>query len=267
MLDSASHQFGSPHPLFRFGAVFLLLCGVAMPVQLSAAEVSVYVEAAAATLPPQPRDALRSINAEGAQLLALRGYLRADTTLTARWSWTRQQIADYERSDNYQQLLAAIADVDRRFKADNPGYSLFANTQVRSLDLQLERWNSNPGVARAAQLMHESVQEELVRRHYPQAPDAQSTQRFVAFLRALPPRAPVPLAVPGLSLHGQLRAVDFQIRQGSQTIAGPVVATVATVWERGGWADKLAHAVDTTRGVFAGPLKSPDEPWHYEYLE
>jgi len=83
----------------------------------------------------------------------------------------------------------------------------------------------------------------------------------------LPPAIPVPLAAPGLSLHGQSRALDFQVRKGTQTIAGPEVASVASVWEKQGWARKLQEAVDPAQGVFVGPLQSPDEPWHYEYVK
>jgi hypothetical protein len=36
------------------------------------------------------------------------------------------------------------------------------------------------------------------------------------------------------------------------------------VWEGQGWARRLAAAMRDTR--FVGPLQSPNEPWHYEYL-
>ncbi len=229
--------------------------------------VSDYVDAAAATLPPQVRDALPAIKGTPAQLLALRGYLRADKTLLDRWSWTTQQIADFEQSAQYRQLLAAIDEVKRRFEASNPGYSLFANTQVRSLDLQLERWNSNASVQRAAGQLYESAQHELGRSVYTDNPDTNASQRFVDYLRAQPPPMPVSLAVPGLSMHGQSRAIDFQIRRGGTTIAGPEISSVETVWKREGWATKLAQAVDVSRGVFSAPPKTSNEPWHYEYVQ
>jgi hypothetical protein len=88
--------------------------------------------------------------------------------------------------------------------------------------------------------------------------------RFANFLRAWRPTpAAAPLAVPGLSLHGRSRAIDFQITQNGRIIAPTEVAKVHSVWERQGWAGKLAAVMRDTR--FIGPLQAPDEPWHYEY--
>ena len=62
-----------------------------------------------------------------------------------------------------------------------------------------------------------------------------------------------------------MQAVDFQVRRGDRTIAGPSTAHVAPIWEGQGWARRLAHAVRTTSNRFTGPLATPNEPWHYEY--
>jgi hypothetical protein len=67
-----------------------------------------------------------------------------------------------------------------------------------------------------------------------------------------------------LSLHGRSRAIDFQIEQDGRIIAPTEVAKVRSVWEGQGWARRLAAAMRDTR--FAGPLQSPNEPWHYEYV-
>ena len=83
------------------------------------------------------------IDGEGRQLLALRSYLRASNSIAARWSWTQKQIETYRQSAEYEALLAEIERIRARFEADNPGYQLYANTDVRSLDLQIERWNGN----------------------------------------------------------------------------------------------------------------------------
>ena len=248
--------------------VILLMALLALPHASGASSdvLAAYATQAAAALPPEARSALRSIEGEPRRLLATRAYLRADKSLLARWSWSARRIAEYERSDEHRALSEAIAQVNARFEARNPGYSLFVNTQVRSLDLQLERWNRNPGVERAAMRIHEVVQDEIRNGNYPATPDAKATQRFVAFLRNLPPMIPVPLAAPGLSLHGQSRALDFQIRKDGRTVAGPEVASVVEIWEKQGWARKLADAVDPSNGVFVGPLESLNEPWHYEYV-
>jgi hypothetical protein len=246
-----------------------LLCAVALtlPVGAIAADATAaYLDAAAEQLPSQAQSALQSINGVSRRLLATRAYLRADKVLVARWSWTAEQIKEYENSAQYQALLDAIAAVNYRFAAQNPGYSVFANTQVRSLDLQIQRWNQNRGVGIAADGIHQAALAEL-RGNYPAVPDNDSTQRFVTFLRNLTSASPVPLAAPGLSLHGQSRVIDFQVRKDGKTVAGPEVASVADVWEKQGWARKLQRAVDPAQGVFAGPLKSPNEPWHYEYVQ
>jgi hypothetical protein len=73
------------------------------------------------------------------------------------------------------------------------------------------------------------------------------------------------LAAPGLSLHGQLRAFDFQIQRGDQTIAGPDSTTIRGVWAAQGWTERLATAVRSASTRLQGPLRTPDEPWHYVY--
>jgi hypothetical protein len=208
--------------------------------------------------------ALQSIQGEPRRLLAIRSYLRADTSLEPRWSWTAQQISEYEQSSQYRALLQAIDAVNARFQSHNPGYSLFANTRVRSLDLQLRRWNENKSVASAARYLFKATRDELAR-GYPSSPDAADTQRFVAFLQSTVLEVPVSLAAPGLSLHGQSRAIDFQVQRGQTIVAGPDAASVGRVWHGQGWARKLAQAVKSEPAVFDGPLRIPDEPWHYEF--
>jgi len=247
--------------------VMLLAVLLVMPLAVSAEDsLSAYVDAAGVRLPAQAQKVLQSIEGEPRRVLAMRAYLRAGESFGKRWSWTAQEIAEYESSRAHRLLLEEIGKVTARFEAQNPGYSLFANTQVRSLDLQLSRWNENRGVAKAAEHVYVAAGDELRRGDYPATPDEKATQRFVEFLRNLPPAMPVPLAAPGLSLHGQSRALDFQVRKDGRTVAGPEVASVPDVWEKQGWARKVHAAVEPAQGVFAGPLQSPNEPWHYEYV-
>jgi hypothetical protein len=128
----------------------------------------------------------------------------------------------------------------------------------------LQRWNSNASVGVIADRLQDAAERELTGQSYPEHPDARATVRFANFLREWRP-VPVaaPLAAPGLSLHGRSRAIDFQITQDGRIIAPTEVAKVRSVWERQGWAGKLAAAVRGSR--FVGPLQSPNEPWHYEY--
>jgi hypothetical protein len=244
-----------------FFAFILLACAAA---PASAAPVDKYLLAVAHDLPPTVKETLQRVDGTSRQLLAVRGYLRVGQHLSSRWSWSADEIRVYEASQEYRDLLAEIAALRARFEAQNPGYSLYANTTARSLDLQLRRWNSNESVGVVAQRLQEAADSELAARAYPAHPDAKATLRFADFLRAWrpTPSAP-PLAAPGLSLHGRSRAIDFQIMKNGQIIAPTEVAKVGPVWERHGWAGKLAAAMRDTR--FVGPLQWPNEPWHYEY--
>lgn len=248
-----------------------LVSCLASPAVLSAATqdqrssvVREYVLATAQDLPPQVKNTLRRIDDGPRQLLAARGYLRAQRDLPSRWSWSAEEIRAYEGTQEYRDLQSAIALVRARFEADNPGYSLYANTQARGLDQQLQRWNANASVGAIAGRLHHAAIRELGARSYPARPDAAAVQRFAQFLRQWRPSPAAPLAAPGLSLHGRSRAIDFQIMHDGRIIAPTEIAKVASIWERPGWAGKLEAAVRETG--FTGPLRSPNEPWHYEYV-
>ncbi len=221
-----------------------------------------YVRAAAEGLAPEQREALGRVNTEARRVLALRGYLRAGDGAAARWAWSRERIESYEKSPEYAAALAEIEKVRREFEGANPGYTLRVNTQVRSLDEQLKKWNENDSVARAGEELLTRVREELAGSFYTDDPTTVSVQRFESFLRGAATRTTPTLAVPGLSPHGQSRAFDFQVMRGSQLVAGP---TGAGAWDREGWTEKVRAAVARASTKFKGPLASPREPWHYEY--
>ena len=201
---------------------------------------------------------LPRIDDVGGRLLALRSYLRSGDRLGERWSWTEAQIAAYAGSPEQADLDAEIQRVRAAFEGANPGYVLFVNPQVRSLDIQLANWNRNESVAAAsAHLLQEVVA------HFDSA--AQDGAGLEAFLRAHIPE-PVPtVAAPGLSPHGQMRAVDFQVHQGPNIVAGPDTHSIGPVWEQGGWAARLDLAIRDASRRFVGPLAIPPEPWHYTY--
>ena len=226
------------------------------------ARLNSYVRAAAASLLPEQREALGRINTEARRVLALRGYLRAGSGAAARWAWSRERIESYERSPEYAAALAEIEKVRREFESANAGYTLRVNTQVRSLDEQLKKWNENDSVARAGEELLQRARGELAGSFYTDTPTTVSVQRFESFLRGATTRTTPTLAVPGLSPHGQSRAFDFQVMRGSQLIAGP---TGAGAWDREGWTEKVRAAVSRASTKFTGPLASPREPWHYEY--
>lgn len=227
--------------------------------------VSAHLTALAAKLPECAQHALERIETGERKLLAGRSYVKSGDRLIDRWSWTARQIREAEQSAEYRRMLASIRTVTDTFEAQNPGFTLYANTQVRTLELQLERWNTNPRVGSIASELRNALVREMRTRGFPSEPNEESLERFKTFLTHWYPSSPAPLAAPGLSAHGQLRAIDFQILKAGRVIAGTSVASVARTWERPGWHEKLRRAIESAHADFAGPLRTPNEPWHYTY--
>ena len=209
--------------------------------------------------------ALDRIENLGPRLLAARAYLRGAARLPERWSWSQEQIDAYQGSPAQAALDAEIARVREAFEAGNPGYTLFVNPQVRSLDIQLQHWNENRSVADAGYHLLDVLRGIVDAGGFPAPGTHEARTRFGDALRAHQPQPTPALAAPGLSPHGQMHAVDFQVRQGARTVAGPSTALVQAVWLGQGWRDRLESAVRTASDKFTGPLQNPDEPWHYDY--
>lgn len=189
------------------------------------------------------------------QLLALSGYLRS-RGLATRWSWDDARIREYESSPEKQAALAELAKVQASFARANPGYALHVNTQVRSLDVQLQRWNDNASVAAVAASLEPAAR----------AACSASPEDFTRWLRQWRPAVPANLATPGLSPHGQGRAYDFQVLgPGGALVAGTDSRRIAADWTAAGWAGKVAVAVKEGSPRLVGPLASPNEPWHFTY--
>jgi hypothetical protein len=80
-------------------------------------------------------------------------------------------------------------------------------------------------------------------------------------------------ATPGLSDHGQSHAIDFKVYKtegGKTTEFLGANGSERDKWRASGCAAALAGAIAKlnarmSRTVFAGPLKNPDEPWHWVY--
>jgi len=244
------------------------LASSGVAVTAHAAEASAtraYMEAVLARLPANATKALRSIDGPARQLLAVRAYVRAGESLESRWSWSTGEILQYEQSSEYREALAHLERIAQRFAAANPGYTLYVNTQVRSLETQLDRWNENDSVRDAAKALQEAAARELSNKSYPRNPGAAARERFAKFLKEwLSPRA-VNLAAPGLSPHGQARAFDFQVQHGDVIVAGTEAGDVTAAWDAQGWTHKLSAAIAAESDRFQGPLAAPREPWHYEY--
>lgn len=210
-------------------------------------------------------EALDKITGADRQLLAARSYLRNADRLADNWSWTEQQIEYYQGSPAQQALDAAIERVRVEFESRNPGFTLLVNSQVRSLDQQIEKWNSSGSVAEAGAELLSATTNFLASGAVPGASTPTGGDSFAEFLLMYVPTREASIAAPGLSLHGQMRAVDFLVKRDATIIAGPDTKTIETVWLNDGWRDKLAAAVVASGEKFTGPLEKPDEPWHYTY--
>lgn len=216
------------------------------------------IDAVRDTLAEPARKTLDRIPDQGRKLLALRSYLRA-RSLEARWSWTREEIDAYLRSDQYVTAMAAVAAVTKAFELKNPGYTLHVNTDVRSLDEPIDKWNANGSVQVAGAEIDAATSKWFI--DQPKAgPD-----RLRAFLVDWKPATTASLAAPGLTAHGRGQAFDFQIARGNEVIAGADTGAVSDKWDAEGWTSKLAEAVKLSTLPFEGPLKDPNEPWHYDY--
>ena len=246
------------------GALVALLLA---PLQMTSASthdaLDEYLKHIANSLPEKAAAALREIDGTPRRLLAARAYLRAGGTLHSRWSWTTDEIKEHASSREYRALLAEAEKVRLRFEAQNPGYSLYANTEARSLELQIVRFNTNPCVGTVAASLHKRALAEIGKSVYDSPDQADAVERFKRFLAGWRPPAAAPLAAPGISRHGQLRAIDFQIMKDGAVVAPTDTATVNRNWDAAGWTRKLQSAM--TGSNFRGPLQSPYEPWHYEY--
>ena len=228
--------------------------------------VAHWVDAVAARQDPRVADGLARIDGSGRRLLALRAYLRSGNHLAERWGWTDAQIEAYRQTREYRELQEQIEQVRSALAAANPGYELWVNPQVRSLDVQVEHWNTNESVGAAAANLEASfgafVSTPAVAS---QAPDAAlaAVERFL--LEHQPTPTPT-IAAPGLSPHGQMRAIDFQVQSGGRLVAGTQTSKIAEAWDEAGWTARLGAAVRAGSQRFIGPLDSPREPWHYTYV-
>ena len=226
------------------------------------ADVEAALSALGAGIDPRAASTLERIDGTGRRLLAARAYLRIGSQFGERWSWSAEQAAEFEDTAEKRALDAEIAHVRCTFELRHPGYTLWVNPEFRSLDLQLTRWNENPVVELAAANLLAAV-EQAADSGITGTPDGVSALR--EFLLAYAPTPVPPLAAPGLSPHGRLRAVDFQVESAGRIVAGPETASIATEWIADGWKERLREAVAAADAGFEGPLASPDEPWHYEF--
>lgn len=223
------------------------------------------VRGLARLLPADASEALAKIRGTNRRLLAARSYLRAGPDLADRWSWSASRITAYEKSPAYREATAEIAKVTTAFEDANPGYTLYVNREVRSVEAQIAKWNASASVGATADELAAAVRADLATL----APDATLAMRIARtqellmdwFSENLPPA----LAAPGLSSHGQARAFDFQVQQGDRIVAGANTGSATRDWDEAGWTEKLRAALESVSARFEGPLAMPYEPWHYSY--
>jgi hypothetical protein len=197
---------------------------------------------------------------QASQLLALRRYLRVGgAALVAQFPWTvLQQRTVYETL--IADVKAAAKEVKAKFEAANPGLEL-RYTGARDLNRQAYLWTHNQSVLVASLGLMRDAKVELMQACYHGAPTTQSAEQFGKFLKK---RRVIPEptnAAPGLSDHGQMRAVDFYIQKDGKTVASIRKQTIAKEWGSTGFEAKLKAATLGTR--LEGPLQTPYEPWHY----
>jgi hypothetical protein len=258
------------HPGIRTAILVCLLLALAiLPADAEtnrAEQLIAYMQTAAGSLGVQQVEMLAQINDSDKRHLAMTYYLRAGKTISSRWSWTNEQIKHYEKSAEFSAALTEIKRIAIAFSAANPRHVVFANTEVRSLEEQVRRWQIVRSIDVAAGQLRSAALRELAKDSYVANPDDASSKRFRDFLIAWRASPAPTLAAPGLSLHGRGRAFDFQILDlNGRTVAGTDTATIRANWDNPGWTKKLANAVHTTSKNFVGPLAAPREPWHYEY--
>ncbi|MCB1419817.1 MAG: hypothetical protein KDJ74_12805 [Notoacmeibacter sp.] len=213
--------------------------------------------------PPPSRQALDRIPDLPRRMLALRSYLRSGSRLPENWSWDETQIAAFQETPAHKALMAEIEAIGAHFAAANPGFGLYVNPKVRSLDVQIDAWNANSTVGKSAsELMEDFLLAFGKDGAYPPAIE---TEAFSAWLRRSMPKTRSPLAAPGISAHGRASAIDFQVAQEGRVIAPADTSKIDSLWKKDGWDEKLKESISAAGPSFTGPLTSPSEPWHYDY--
>ena len=244
----------------------LSVVGLARAASPDADALPSYVASVSAQLDPRVAQTMVQLVGTGRQLLALRSYLRSAPHLAERWSWTQEQIEAFEGSPEQRDLQQEIEKVRMAFVAASPGYDLYVNSQVRSLDVQVENWNNNGSVKAASEEILAAARALMLSPGFAANRPEQAREALKAFLTGHKPVPTPTIAAPGLSLHGQMRAIDFQVHRAGRVVAGPTTASIATDWAAAGWEAKLDAAVRAASDKFVGPQASPPAPWHYTYV-
>jgi len=200
------------------------------------------------------------------RLMALRRYLRYQgqkgaTSIHDNWAWTAREAEQNLKLEPAKGLMTKAEAVRRNFAENNKGYTL-ALSPLRPLAKQVELWNKNTDVQSIGATVKAEMLEELGQDMYVSPPTEMSIKAFAKRLSERDIKPEPGNAAPGLSAHGQMRAVDFVVMTGATTVATTDTSTSQKVWRDKGWAAKLAE--EATSAGLRGPLLIPDEPWHWE---
>lgn len=227
--------------------------------------------------------ALSQIPDEDRRLLALRGYIRFAARIDQRWAMTNAEENEFRQTPDFHTMQTEIRRIRRTFENANAGYTLSANVRARSLNQQTELWNRNDTVLALGKALKMLVTKELNRdlKVYPDIPTKASIENFQNWLKQhhnkLNLRATVRRnrrtktvrtpsnATPGLSSHGRIKAIDFVVKRNGRVIAGTSTFQLR-IWNGSdNWNNKLNTAITSISDNWDGPLRSPNEPWHYTY--
>lgn len=199
-----------------------------------------------------------------AKLLALRRYLRlGGAKVVAQWAWTAEETLAKSKEGTTKLLYDEAAKVQTKFAEQNVGCSL-AVSPLRDLRKQVGLWNKNNTIQQAGEKLVKDMQTVLKGASYPDTPTPVSTANFKKKLQFAAVTPEPTSAAPGLSDHGQARAVDFVVSKNGAVVATTESATVSRVWRgKEQWEAKLIKAVKDSGAKLKGPLPKPDEPWHW----
>jgi hypothetical protein len=249
------------------------------------------VEDLGATVAVPVKTTIYAIN-EDRRLLALRGYLRYPQLnrggMEDNWAWTDEKEQTFNRSPQKTEFDGEVAKVKREFRKLKPGYYLTGEVKARSLETQIRLWNSNKPMKDIVSALNRSALREIARTSgnrtnptliYADDPAAADIELFKTWLMQDGLAASPTNATPGLSDHGQAKAIDFSVWKKGETrkekgvtitekdtqVAGQESKTMQTVWKDPGFSDALKNAAVGTKLV--GPLLAPPEDWHYTFSE
>jgi len=214
------------------------------------------------------KDAIFQIKGSHRRLLALRGYLRYPSldrgSIDDNWAWDKEKEEEFISSGLREEFCAEVAKVKRAFEASMTGYQLQGGVKVRTLSRQIDLWNGNETVNKFGLTLHRKCLEEVEHGGYGDVPETSDLARFRDFLAGKGLVGSPSNATPGLSDHGQARAIDFSVYRGKLEVAGQSTKTAKEKWDKPGFTEALRAAARGSK--LSGPLKAPYEPWHYSFI-